>query len=180
MWSIGILSAALLFNLCLGSVIPVAEVCEGQDTLAETYIGKDTNVLVQFATCPHFGAKVKTLKTRQLNVCGNQCITSCFTPSGGGPNTNDCHIIADALRFNSQNGPPLFTIGTGTNNTVALTYASCLTFFVNQDAGQLEYCNTEWANLIDFIAPNCAAAQNAHGGICVATNQQWFVQLNHA
>ena len=32
------------------------------------------------------------------------------------------------------------------------------------------------AALIDFIAPNCQATQNAHGGICVADDQSWFVQ----
>ena len=29
--------------------------------------------------------------------------TTCFTPSGGGPDPNECHVIADALRFDSQN-----------------------------------------------------------------------------
>ncbi|KAJ6483625.1 hypothetical protein C8R47DRAFT_1049074 [Mycena vitilis] len=135
--------------------------------------------------------KGKALVDRQLDVCGNQCTTYCFTPATGGlvhghssnysdahggPNTNDCHIIADALRYNSQNIAPLLTIGTGTNNTVTVQYASCLSFFVNQDASSLEYCDTEWANLIDYIAPNCAAAQKANGGLCVATDQQWFVQ----
>ncbi|KAJ7674082.1 hypothetical protein DFH06DRAFT_978991, partial [Mycena polygramma] len=166
----------------------ISSVCEGQVTLSETYIGEDKNVLVRHATCPTYGTKVKTLVDRQLDVCGNQCTTYC-TPATGGPNTNDCHIIADALRYNSQNIAPLFTIGTastsfallppfidGTNNTVTVQYASCLSFFVNQDASPLEYCDTEWANLIDYIAPNCAAAQNANGGLCVATNQQWFVQ----
>ncbi|KAJ7674070.1 hypothetical protein DFH06DRAFT_1467410 [Mycena polygramma] len=181
MWSSALLSAALLLSsVSLASVIPVAEVCEGQVTLAETYIGQDKNVLVQQSTCPTFGSKVKTLESRQLDVCGNTCATSCFTPSGGGPNTTDCHVIADALRFNSQNTGPLFTIGTGTNNTVVVKYSTCLSFFVNQDASPLEYCDTEWAKLIDFIGPNCAAAQNAHGGLCVATNQQWFVQVAHS
>ena len=29
--------------------------------------------------------------------------TTCFTPAGGGPDPNDCHVIADALRFDSEN-----------------------------------------------------------------------------
>ncbi len=34
--------------------------------------------------------------------------TNCFTPSGGGPNPNDCTVIADALLFESQNkGDPV-------------------------------------------------------------------------
>ncbi|KAJ6483615.1 hypothetical protein C8R47DRAFT_566132 [Mycena vitilis] len=200
MWSSTLLSAALLLSgISLASVIPVEQVCEGQVTAAEKYIGQDKNVLVQQATCPTFGSnlKVKTLESRQLDVCGNTCeeraakriaavtsypigTTNCFTPSGGGPNTTDCHVIADALRFNSQNTGPLFTIGTGINNTVVVKYSTCLSFFVNQDASPLEYCDTEWAKLIDFVGPNCAAAQNAHGGLCVATNQQWFVQVAHS
>ncbi|KAJ7653056.1 hypothetical protein DFH06DRAFT_525122 [Mycena polygramma] len=177
---ITLLSAALLSGLSLASVIPASQVCEGQVTLSETYIGKDKNVLVQYATCPKFGSKVKPLVDRQLDVCGNACTTYCFSPAGGGPNTNDCHIIADALRYNSQNIAPLFTIGTGTNNTVTLKYASCTSFFVNQHASPLEYCNTEWADVIDWVAPNCASAQSAHGGLCVATDQQWFIQVNHS
>lgn len=46
-----------------------------------------------------------------LNV--NQGTTICFTPSGGGPDPNDCHIIADALRFQSQNIAPVFTVTNG-------------------------------------------------------------------
>lgn len=29
--------------------------------------------------------------------------TNCFTPSGGGPDPNECHVIADALLYDSQN-----------------------------------------------------------------------------
>ena len=29
--------------------------------------------------------------------------TNCFTPSGGGPDPNECTIIADALLYDSQN-----------------------------------------------------------------------------
>ncbi len=29
--------------------------------------------------------------------------TNCFLPAGGGPDPNECHIIADALRFESEN-----------------------------------------------------------------------------
>ncbi|KAJ6462722.1 hypothetical protein DFH09DRAFT_1165820 [Mycena vulgaris] len=184
MRSFALISAALLFSIVsAASVARVAagEVCEGQVTLSEHYIGQDKNVKVQYATCPEYGSKVETLESRQVvDVCGNTCNTSCFTPSGGGPNPNDCHIIADALRFDSQNIGALFTVGTGTNNTVVMQFASCLSFFVNQDTVPIEYCRTDWASLIDFIAPNCQATQNAHGGLCVATNQQWFAQVNHA
>ncbi|KAJ7699130.1 hypothetical protein B0H14DRAFT_3036144, partial [Mycena olivaceomarginata] len=186
MWPVVLISAVLFLSkvsLASVAIIPRAagEVCEGQVTVSETYIGQDKNVRVQTATCPKFGSKVKTLEARQaVDVCGNQCNTSCFTPSGGGPVPNDCHIISDALRFDSQNIGALFTVGTGTNNTVVLQFASCLSFFVNQDTVPIEYCRTDWANLIDFIAPNCQSTQNAHGGLCVATNQQWFAQVNHS
>ncbi|KAJ7907191.1 hypothetical protein B0H13DRAFT_2662491 [Mycena leptocephala] len=201
MWSFALISAALLLSkVSLASValVPRAagEVCEGQVTLSETYIGQDKNVHVQFATCPKYEAKVKTLEARQVvDVCGDPCTTSCFTPSGGGPVPNDCHIIADALRFDSQNiGKYHFTLtkpylrirfrlmrlAQGTNNTVVVQFASCLSFFVNQDTVPIEYCRTDWASLIDFIAPNCQSTQNAHGGLCIATNQQWFAQVNHS
>ncbi|KAJ6540976.1 hypothetical protein DFH09DRAFT_1322838 [Mycena vulgaris] len=188
MWTCTLISVALLFStVSAASVAPVeksvasaGQACVGQVTFSETYIGQDQNVKLQFATCPEYGTQIKALEGRQLDVCGNTCTTSCFTPSGGGPNPNDCHIIADALRFDSQRIGALFTIGTGTNNTVVVQYASCLSFFVNQEVAVIEYCRSDWANLIDFIAPNCQATQNARGGLCVATNQQWFAQVNHS
>ncbi|KAJ7143789.1 hypothetical protein C8R44DRAFT_864819 [Mycena epipterygia] len=185
MWSFALVSVALLFsNISAASVARTAtgEVCEGQVTLSETYIGQDKNVKVQFATCPEYGSKVQTLESRQaaVDVCGNNCNTNCFTPSGGGPDPNDCHIIADALRFDSQNIGALFTIGTGTNNTIVMKFSTCLTFFANQDVSTLEYCRTDWASLVDFVAPNCQSTQNAHGGNCIATDQSWFVQVQHS
>ncbi|KAJ7075949.1 hypothetical protein B0H15DRAFT_893820 [Mycena belliarum] len=185
MWSFALISVALLFSNVSGAIIAreaaSSQVCEGQVTLSEYYIGEDKNVKVQHATCPEQASKVSTLVGRQIqNVCGNTCATSCFTPSGGGPNTGDCHVIADALRYNSQNIGAIFPVGTGTNNTVVMQYASCLSFFVNQETVPIEYCRTDWAALIDWIGPNCASAQNAHGGLCVATNQQWFAQVQHA
>ncbi|KAJ7457249.1 hypothetical protein B0H11DRAFT_2063496 [Mycena galericulata] len=183
MWSFTLVSAALLLSSVSGASIgrtTSGQVCEGQVTVSEKYIGQENNVKLQIATCPEYNSKVATLEARQtapIDVCGNTCTTSCFTPAGGGPNPNDCHVIADALRFDSQNVGALFTIGTGVNNTVALQFATCLTFFVNQDVVPIEYCDTDWATLVDFIAPNCQATQNAHGGLCVATNQQWFVEV---
>ena len=29
--------------------------------------------------------------------------TFCFTPAGGGPDPNECHVITDALLYDSQN-----------------------------------------------------------------------------
>ncbi|KAJ3837808.1 hypothetical protein F5878DRAFT_642483 [Lentinula raphanica] len=151
-------------------------ICPGEEILSETYIGEEKNVKFQRITCPAATTVKRALAPRQTNVCGNTCNTNCFTPSGGGPNPNDCHVIADALRFDSQNVGALFEIGTGSNNTIALTYASCESFYVNQDPTTQLYCRTDWAAVIDFVAPNCQATQNAHGGNCVATDQQFFIQ----
>lgn len=78
---------------------------------------------------------------------------------------------------------------------MVMQYATCLTFFVNQDTVPIEYCRSDWvrllfqpycfpsiftgvkqSSLVNFIAPNCQATQNAHGGLCLASNQQWFAQ----
>ncbi|KAJ7143777.1 hypothetical protein C8R44DRAFT_758874 [Mycena epipterygia] len=157
-------------------------VCVGQITLAETYIGQDKNVKMQYASCPDFGIRSRVIDVRQTvpDVCGTPCGTNCFPPSGGGPDPNDCHIIADALRYDSQNISALFQVDTGTNNTIIMKYSSCLSFFVNQDSTAIEYCRTDWASLIDFVAPNCQATQNAHGGNCIASDQRWFVQVQHS
>ncbi|KDR73216.1 hypothetical protein GALMADRAFT_724973 [Galerina marginata CBS 339.88] len=121
------------------------------------------------------------LQPRQAaSVCGATCTTHCFTPSGGGPDPNECHVIADALRFDSQNIAPVFQIGNGTSNIVSLTFSSCTSFFLNQASTPLNYCRTDFANVIDFVAPNCQATQNAHGGLCLADDGRWFIQVQHS
>ncbi|KAJ6462723.1 hypothetical protein DFH09DRAFT_1493155 [Mycena vulgaris] len=195
--------AALFFKFSAASVtvLPAGgdAVCVGQVTESETFIGQDKNVKVQQVTCPDVRIQSRVLGARQntSDVCGNTCGTNCFTPAGGGPVPNDCHIIADALRFDSQNIGALFTIGTGTNNTIVMQFSSCLTFFVNQTflrlniaaqigylpLGSVQICIPDHrvflqASLIDFVAPNCQSTQNAHGGNCVATDQRWFVHLS--
>jgi len=158
--------------------------CDGAVTLASTWIGKAKNVQVKSVFCPNLyhqrRDELEQRQTNSTNVCGAPCATTCFTPSGGGPDPNDCHVIADALREDSESIGALFEIGTGTNNnTVVMTFNTCFTEFLNQAFGPLVYCRTDFASLIDFIAPNCQATQNAHGGICVADDQSWFVQVNH-
>ncbi|KAJ3928067.1 MAG: hypothetical protein NXY57DRAFT_1041924 [Lentinula lateritia] len=152
-------------------------VCPGQVTVSEIFIGANSNVKLAQVYCPE--NTVPTLTPRQDNGS-----TNCFTPSGGGPDPNDCTVIADAMRFYSQNVTlPLhveddtFLIGTGTNNTVVLTYSTCETFYVNQDPVEQSYCYSDWASIVDYIAPNCQSTQNAHGGNCVADDQQWFIQV---
>ncbi|KAF9457125.1 hypothetical protein BDZ94DRAFT_267077 [Collybia nuda] len=158
-------------------------VCAGQTTLSETYIGENKNVKVEFATCPDVVSSSfkqrDVLEARQTNVCATTCQRNCFLPAGGGPDPNECHVIADALKFESQNTGPFFQIGTGTNNTIVMTYSSCKTFFVNQDFGDLVYCRTNWSSTIDNLAFNCQSTQNAHGGNCVATDQRWFIQVQN-
>jgi len=162
------------------------KVCDGAVTLASIWIGEAKDVEIRSVYCPNLyqprdvqHALVQPQTASPVNVCGASCKTTCFTPSGGGPDPNECHVIADALRFDSQSIGALFDIGTGSNNTVVLKFNSCETSFVNQASGPLTYCRTDFATLVDFIAPNCQATQNAHGGICVANDQSWFVQVNH-
>jgi hypothetical protein len=164
-----------------------SKVCDGAVTLASIWIGEAKDVEIRSVFCPNFHQRgdgqhmlEQPLETAApKNVCGAACATNCFTPAGGGPDPNECHVIADALRFDSESIGPLFDIGTGSNNTVVLKYNSCETFFLNQASGPLTYCRTDWASLIDDVAPNCQATQNAHGGNCVADDQSWFVQVNH-
>ncbi|TFK28043.1 hypothetical protein FA15DRAFT_107944 [Coprinopsis marcescibilis] len=166
----------MLSSVVLGLVraCPENEVVQ----LVETFIGKDRNVKVEQYACsgaveaPKFQAR----QVNETNVCGSSCVTHCFPPAGGGPLAGECNVIADALRYESQNTGALFRIGTGVNATITMTYRSCKTFFVNQDFNGLIYCRTEWAALVDWLSTGCGAAQNAHGGLCVASNQLWFVQ----
>ncbi|KAK0458283.1 uncharacterized protein EV420DRAFT_1544666 [Desarmillaria tabescens] len=177
--------AFLLSGFALISPV-LSEVCEGQVTLSETYIGVDKNVKVETVSCPEAAlARRGDLFSRQAsnvtNVCGAQCDTFCFTPSGGGPDPNECHVIADALRYDSQNTGSTFDIANGTTgNIVVMTYNTCESFFVNQFNSTLQYCRTDWASVLDWVAPNCQSTQNAHGGDCIASDQRWFIQVQHS
>ncbi|KAH6908018.1 hypothetical protein BKA70DRAFT_1084981, partial [Coprinopsis sp. MPI-PUGE-AT-0042] len=139
-----------------------------------THIGAHKEVEVDSYICDD--AEIQRRQTNETNVCGANCddASHCFTPSGGGPNPNDCNVIADALRYESQNTAVLFSVGTSTN--VTMRYNTCRTFFKNQNLAPLIYCRTEWAALTDYLSLNCQATQNAHGGLCLAANQAWFVQ----
>ncbi|KAF9043210.1 hypothetical protein BJ165DRAFT_230511 [Panaeolus papilionaceus] len=156
---------------------------------ASTWIGKDKNVEVYTVSCPTPTVKndargLEALSPRQTttpaNVCGAQCNTNCFTPSGGGPDPNECHVITDALLFANENTGAIFPINASPNNTVVMQYRSCKTFFLNQAQGPLAYCRSDWASLVDSLAFNCQATQNAHGGNCVAQDGRWFVQLSQS
>ena len=90
----------------------------------------------------------------------------------------------------------LFTMNP-TNGTQKITmqFRSCMTYILNQDTVPLTYCRTDWvristydslemifirsilqSQLVDYISLNCQATQNAHGGLCVANDQRWYVQ----
>ncbi|KZP32029.1 hypothetical protein FIBSPDRAFT_813033 [Athelia psychrophila] len=159
--------------------------CAGKELLENTYIGPNQDVLAEYYSCASTFANntVSSVEKRVTNECGASCTTNCYTPSGGGPDPNDCQVIADALLFEGQNTGPLFTIGKASNattNFVRLRYSTCNSTIVNQDTSSIEYCYSDWAGVTGYVANNCQATQNAHGGICVAANQQFFIQVNHS
>ncbi|EGN94730.1 hypothetical protein SERLA73DRAFT_143588 [Serpula lacrymans var. lacrymans S7.3] len=152
--------------------------CEDQQVVSTSYIGEAQNVKSEIVTCSNTPKAPTSLVSQAVpvNVCGATCTTNCFTPSGGGPDPNDCQVIADALLYDSQNVGALFNITAATSGVV-MQYQSCETFFIDQASYNLTYCRTDWSSLVNYIAFNCQATQNAHGGNCVASDQTWFVQV---
>ncbi|KAI0638730.1 hypothetical protein C8Q77DRAFT_1461 [Trametes polyzona] len=164
--------------------------CDNPIVVFETLIGEDKNVKLTESHCDNApfvtaqGDVVSSLTRRQeasTLVCDAQCNTFCFGPGGGGPNEGDCAVIADALLFDSENGDDNFNttqMGTLTSN-ITLQFRSCTTFFLNQATTNLTYCNRDWSALVNFLAGHCNAAHGAHGGLCVAADGRWFVQVEH-
>ncbi|KAI0070309.1 hypothetical protein K474DRAFT_1578234, partial [Panus rudis PR-1116 ss-1] len=152
--------------------------CQSPSVISETTIGEYGKVKVQAVHCDNADA-VHGLKiaadSPPANVCGAPCTTYCWSPAGGGPDPNECHVIADALRYDSQNVGALFTIPANAS-VITMQYQSCKSFFVNQAGYDEQYCRTDWAAVLDYVAYNCQAQQNAHGGLCVAGDQRWFIQ----
>ncbi|KAI0820566.1 hypothetical protein BC628DRAFT_836618 [Trametes gibbosa] len=169
--------------------------CPNEVLAAEWFIGKDQNVRLAYSRCDGDGRSIVSaqgavvplplpLTKRQggmPNVCGATCDTFCFSPAGGGPNEGDCNIIADALLFESENTGDFFNASAAGSASAKITlqYKSCTTYFLNQSPAQLTYCRSDWSKLTTFIAPHCDAAHDAHGGLCVADDQRWFVQVQH-
>ena len=84
-----------------------------------------------------------------------------------------------------------------------MQYGSCLTYFLNQDTSTtLEYCRSDWvralflppfpslsagltrvtasqSSLVTWLSSDCNAANSAHGGLCVAQDQRWYVQVQN-
>ncbi|EKM60168.1 uncharacterized protein PHACADRAFT_203435 [Phanerochaete carnosa HHB-10118-sp] len=177
-------SAALLLSNAFAAAVPSIKYCQNPRAVNTDYVGRDKNVLVQYTACDGVATTqiARAIEARQSNnVCGAPYNTSCFTPSGGGPDPNDCHVITDALLYDSQNIGALFTLDPAQNTSlITMTYQSCESFMVNQDNVALTYCRTDWASILDNLAFNCQATQNAHGGLSVATDQEWFIQVQHS
>ncbi|KAM5542301.1 hypothetical protein V8D89_004174 [Ganoderma adspersum] len=163
--------------------------CASETVAYEGLIGKDSNVKFVASRCndaPHVSANGVVSKRQSSNgtvsdVCGASCNTFCFSGGSGGPNQADCTVIADALLYDSQNTGPLFNItaaGTATDK-ITMQYQSCLTFFLNQDAGDLEYCRSDWSSLVTWLSSDCNSANSAHGGLCVAADQRWYIQVQN-
>ncbi|KAH7923367.1 hypothetical protein BV22DRAFT_1130694 [Leucogyrophana mollusca] len=174
--------SAFAFPLVLafiGSSLAAEYTCENKQVVSTSYIGENNNVKAETLSCsntlPGF-APLAATSDDPSNVCGANCTTNCFYPSGGGPDPNDCQVIADALLYDSQNVGPLFNITANTSG-VAMTYASCETFIIDQASYNLTYCRSDWSSVLEYVAFNCQATQNAHGGNCVATDQRWFIQV---
>ncbi|KAI0791903.1 hypothetical protein C8Q75DRAFT_60313 [Abortiporus biennis] len=175
---------------CVPFVLSVAlpdpfPACHQPTVIDEKWIGKDKDVKVQMVQCVDIDGinltPSSSLEKRQANVCGANCVTNCFLPSGGGPDPNECHVISDALLYDSQNVGALFNLDPATNTSlVTMQYRSCKSFMVNQAGTALQYCRTDWAAVLDWVAFNCQSTQNAHGGNCVANDQRWFIQVQSA
>ena len=65
--------------------------------------------------------------------------TFCFSGASGGPNEDDCRVVADALLYDSQNEGPLFNItasGVSSANTAWLSAEPILIMFIADSHGQ--------------------------------------------
>ncbi|KAI0310334.1 hypothetical protein OF83DRAFT_1070695 [Amylostereum chailletii] len=174
-------------SLALAHIARAEFVCENPTTLSTTTAGANGEVEVEYLRCSNADSiraqsQVLRFEKRQIDVCGAPCATNCFSGSPGtGPVPGDCTVIADALLYDSQNVGALFTLDPAANTTViTMKYQSCDTFIVNQAGVPLQYCRTAWSELVNDLAQGCQAAQNAHGGNCVANDQRWFVQVQHS
>jgi hypothetical protein len=158
--------------------------CTLDTDAAPIYIGEHKNVLVQTGSCPSdvvAPVEKRTLEARQVaDVCNAACNTNCFSGTTAAPTTSDCHVIADALLYESQpqNSGASFNVASGTSNQVVMTFGNCKTFFLNQNApNTLSYCRSSWSQLIDWLSTDCSAINGDHGGNCVAADGRWFVQV---
>jgi len=169
-----------LASAVVGPGTPFA--CENKQVLSTSYIGK---VKVESLSCSNAlsaappPAAAPQPADNGTDVCGAQCATNCFYPSGGGPNPYDCQVIADSLNYSNSTDGQQFNL-TGNGSAIAMTYSTCETFIVDQAQTNLTYCRDDWASLTNYLAFNCQSTQNAHGGNCVANDGRWFVQVQNS
>ncbi|KAH7922942.1 hypothetical protein BV22DRAFT_1171558, partial [Leucogyrophana mollusca] len=152
--------------------------CEDKQITFSSNIGQHSDIKTEFFSCSNAINSVfpmAAMTASPPNVCGAPCKTNCFNPAGGGPDPNDCQVIADALLYESQNSGEWLCSVRKTAG-VSMTYKSCKTFILDQAGYDLTYCKDDWAAVIKYVAFNCQAQQNAHGGNCVANDQRWFIQ----
>ncbi|KAH7098526.1 hypothetical protein BKA62DRAFT_368315 [Auriculariales sp. MPI-PUGE-AT-0066] len=101
------------------------------------------------------------------NACGAWCPTTCYTPAGRhGPNPNDCSRLVQGMTQGS------FTVERGS----ALSYwlGSCGVTITNRSNYRyLRYCYKDLQVVTNWIAWNCQAPQNAHGGQCKFHNSNY-------
>ncbi|EKM60195.1 uncharacterized protein PHACADRAFT_203454 [Phanerochaete carnosa HHB-10118-sp] len=177
-----VFSLALLLSSALAVAVPSVPYCQNPRALNTTYIGRNNDVLVRRIACdnvptPQFARAIETRQS--TSACGEPTTTNCFTPAGGGPDPNDCQIIAEALSFDSQNavdGDAFSLAPSGSDAVLTLTFNSCESFIVNQAGAPLTYCRSDWSSAVNNLAFNCQATQNAHGGNAVANDQSFFIQ----
>ncbi|KZS97295.1 hypothetical protein SISNIDRAFT_493458 [Sistotremastrum niveocremeum HHB9708] len=100
-----------------------------------------------------------SLTKRGYDLCGAPCTTYCIGGSGG-PNPNDCSVIATDYHNDGE-----FTLTA--NNYLIWTYGSCeISMYANgQD---IVYCwdYNNLAGVINYVAWNCQSQENAKGGTC--------------
>ncbi|CCA77278.1 hypothetical protein PIIN_11256 [Serendipita indica DSM 11827] len=110
-------------------------------------------------------------ESNAVSKCDAPCTSSCYSGNpGGGPDPNDCEY-ATGLLF--ARNPQLFTLPTGGYNL--FTWRSCGIGIQNQIVSsgapctqRMQYDHADVANVARYLAWNCQAAQNAHGGRCTA------------
>ena len=87
---------------------PVLSECAHRQILERTFIGANKDVSAESYSCassPTARSLTPPFERRDKganNQCGAPCTTICYTPSGGGPDPNECQVIADALLYESQ------------------------------------------------------------------------------
>ncbi|KAH7101792.1 hypothetical protein BKA62DRAFT_757098 [Auriculariales sp. MPI-PUGE-AT-0066] len=108
-----------------------------------------------------------TLTKRGYNACGIYCPTYCYGGAGGGPDPNHCTQLAQGWTSGT------FVVNQGV--TVYYSLASCQVLVRNLgNFGGLTYCWNDLRGVTNYIAWNCQATQNAHGGYC-PMNNEWSI-----